>query len=138
LIILLPLFIIFHFKVVTLLWLLCIVISIHFVFVLGLGLLFSSLNVFFRDLNHFLSVGIMIWFWLTPIFYSLEMVPFPYRWICFLNPMTHYVILYREILFNCRVPSISGLSLALLISVLSFILGYSFFLKNESALLKKI
>lgn len=138
LVFLLPLFVIFKLKVIVLLPALLMVIIIHLLFVLGIGLLFSSINVFFRDLTHFLSVGIMIWFWLTPIFYSLDMVPFPYRWICFLNPMAHYVILYREILFNCKSPSISSLSLAFLISAFFFVLGYVFFLKNEAALLKRI
>lgn len=97
LIFLLPLFIIMNFKVISFLPLLFIIIMFHLLFIIGLGFPFSYFNVLFRDLSHFLSIGFMIWFWLTPIFYSLEMLPHNLRWICLLNPMTYYTILYQNI-----------------------------------------
>ena len=48
-------------------WLVLIVL-LTFTFALGLGLIFSALNVFFRDTAYFLSVGLMFWFWITPVF----------------------------------------------------------------------
>lgn len=135
---LLPLFIIFNLGLINLLLFLLIIIMIHFIFVMGLGLLFSTLNVFFRDLLHFLNVGMMIWFWVTPVFYSFEMLPLRFHWICLLNPMTHYVILYQNILFKSIRPSLSELFTAFLISLAFFFIGYYFFFKKETQLLKKI
>ncbi|MFC1709624.1 ABC transporter permease [Candidatus Omnitrophota bacterium] len=135
---LLPIFIIFKFEIITLLPVLILVILIHFLFVLGLGLLFSCINVFFRDLYYFLAVGMMVWFWVTPIFYSLEDAPFPYRWICLLNPMTHYVALYQKILFKSTCPSLVELCIAFIISILFLLVGYLFISKNKSGLLKRI
>lgn len=133
-----PVFIILNFKVIKVLPFLCLIVIFHFLFIVGLSLLFSFLNILFRDLSHFLSIGFMIWFWITPIFYSLDMLPFPFRWICLLNPMTYFVILYQDILFRADVPLLSIVSIAFLISITCLSLGYFIFIKQEPALLKKI
>ncbi len=138
LIFLLPLFLIFNFKIIACLGFLLIVILCNFVFVVGLGILFSSINVFFRDLNHFLSISFMAWFWVTPIFYSLDMLPPSFRWVCLVNPLTHYVTAYREILFKAEALSFFTVFILFLISFISFISGYLFFIKKEQNLLKKI
>ena len=129
---LLPLFIVFNFKIILFIPLLIVVIILHSIFLIGLGVLFSSLNVFIRDLNHFLSVGMMIWFWVTPVFYSFDMIPFPFKWICIINPVSHYIVLYRSILYEGKVPGFMSLVLVLFISLLSFFIGYILFLKKES------
>lgn len=125
-------------RIIYVIGLLPFIIFIHLVFTLGLGLLFSSLNIFFRDLSHLLGVILLFWFWMTPVFYSLEMVPYNYRWICLLNPMTIYVELYRDILFRAIFPSPVMLLAALSISFFSFIAGYIVFGRLESKIIKRI
>ncbi|MBL7069187.1 MAG: ABC transporter permease [Candidatus Omnitrophica bacterium] len=136
--IILPIFIIVDLRVAGLLLFLLIVIALQFIFMLGLGLFLSCANVFLRDIAHFLSIGLMIWFWITPVFYSLEMLSFPYRWICLLNPMTYYITCYREILFGAQMPSLVNMGIAFLISITSFAIGYIYFIKKEPSLLKRI
>lgn len=138
LVFLLPLFVILNFKVTGLLPFLFLIIILNFIFIIGLGALFSCANVFFRDLTHFLSIGFMVWFWITPVFYSLDMIPFPFRWVCLLNPMTHYIILYQNVLFRVRAPSLTSLWIVFFISLISIFIGYAVFLKKEPALLKRI
>jgi len=135
---LLPFFIILNFRVTGLLLFLLMIIILQSLFIVGLGLLFSSVNVFFRDLTHFLSIGLMIWFWITPVFYSLDMLPFPFRWVCLLNPMTYYVISYKQILFEARAPSLLTIFISFSISLGFLVMGYLFFIKKEPALLKRI
>ena len=137
-ILLLPLFIILNFKVIKYLVFLFPIIILHFMFLIGVGLLLSLLNVFFRDLSYFLSIAFMLWFWITPVFFSLEMIPFPYRWICLYNPMTYYVILYQNVLFQGEAPPTSVILIAFLISLVSYFIGHIIFIKNESGLLKRI
>ena len=138
LIIILPIFIILKFKVITLLLFLILTLIFHLIFIAGLGFLSSCWNVFSRDVSHFLSIGLMIWFWITPVFYSLEMVPLPYRWICLLNPMSYYAVLYRQILFKAEIPQFWVLSLSFLIGLTSLFIGYFVFLKREPELSKRI
>jgi len=135
---LLPLFIISNVKVIKFLPFLLMVLLFHFFFLVGLGIFFSSMNVFFRDLLHLLPIGLMLWFWITPIFYSLDMLSFPYRWICLINPLTYYVISYQNILFEGTSPSLLTMFISFLISIFFFITGYIFFLKKEPMLLKRI
>ena len=135
---LLPLFIIAEAGAFKMLPLLLVVFLFNFMFVAGLGIMFSTANVFFRDLGHLLPVGLMIWFWITPIFYRLEMLDFPYRWICLLNPLSYYTVAYQRLLFEGKAPSAGTLSLCFFVGCLFIFYGYRFFLKKEKALLKRL
>jgi len=136
--IILPLFIILKLKVGAVFLFLIFPLVFQFFFIIGLSFLFSCWNVFSKDASHLLSIGLMVWFWITPIFYSLEMLPFSYRWICLLNPMSYYIILYRQILFDAQIPRLEILGLSFLISLISLFMGYSVFLREETSLLKRI
>lgn len=135
---LLALFIAPNYHVIKSLPLLFLIVFINLIFIAGLSLLFSTINAFHRDLSYFLSIGFTIWFWITPIFYSLENIEFPFRWICLLNPMTYYVISYQQILFEAKMPDLFVLFIASALAFFSIIGGYLFFLKNEPLLLKRI
>lgn len=136
--ILLPLFITINVKVIILLPILFVVTILHFIFICGLGIIFSCLNVYLRDLSHFLATAFMGWFWLTPVFYSFEILEHPFDWVCVFNPMYHYIILYQNILFNCKMPSLQEFLISAALSIITFFLGYFYFLKNEPCLLKGI
>ena len=77
----------------------------------GLGMALSALNVFLRDTKNLVSVGLLMLFYLTPIFYGLRNVPAEFAWVLDLNPMTHYVTAVRDVLFEGRVPD-AGTALA--------------------------
>jgi ABC-2 type transport system permease protein len=91
---------------------------------LGLGLLISAVNVFFRDTEHIIGVATLAWFFLTPIFYTydlqLRVIPPSLHWAAFLNPMTGIVSAYRTILLSQPGPASAwqGLSFAVGWSVL--------------------
>jgi ABC-type polysaccharide/polyol phosphate export permease len=65
---------------------------------LGLALLVSSLTVHFRDLRDLLSNLLTLAFFATPIVYSLSQVPDWARPWLLLNPFTHLVVAYQEVL----------------------------------------
>lgn len=66
------------------------------VLVLGLSWITSSLVVFLRDIGQLVSMCIQFGFWLTPIFWSLKMVPEKYVWIIELNPIVYIINGYRD------------------------------------------
>lgn len=70
------------------------------VFLLGLSWVTSSVVVFFRDLGQLVGMSIQFGFWLTPIFWSLSMVPQEYRWLFELNPAYYITQGYRDALIN--------------------------------------
>lgn len=58
---------------------------------IGLAWLLSSLNVFFRDIGEVLGTLMNFWFWLTPVVWTADMVPEPWRWLLAVNP-AHYIV----------------------------------------------
>ena len=137
-IVMLPIFVIFNTEIFKYLWLLPLIMFLHFTFALGVSIFFSIVNVYFRDLSQLLNVGVMLWFWLTPIFYSLEMVPQNYRWIIIVNPGTCYVDIYRALLYRASSGSIYMWALAIGFALVSIITGYALFIKKEANILKYI
>jgi ABC-type polysaccharide/polyol phosphate export permease len=67
-----------------------------FVLVLGIGWLTSSLIVFLKDTGQVVAMVLQFGFWLTPIFYSLKIVPEKYQFLLKLNPMYYIVEGYRD------------------------------------------
>lgn len=66
------------------------------VLLLGLSWLTSSIVVFFKDIGQIVAMVIQFGFWLTPIFWSMKMVPDRYQWIIELNPLVYIIKGYRE------------------------------------------
>lgn len=91
------------------LWMLPIVILIQTSFIIGLGFILSTLNVFYRDVAMIMDVIILGWFFLTPVFYPLDILPREYllfgiswdvhRLVYILNPMASIINTYRDILY---------------------------------------
>lgn len=80
---------------------------------LGISLLASTCNAFFRDTEHIVSVLLLAWFFLTPVFYDIglqiEHAPEGYQWLIYLNPMTGIICLSRYALLGTMLPPRSGL-----------------------------
>jgi ABC-type polysaccharide/polyol phosphate export permease len=60
----------------------------------------SLLNVFYRDTSFVLSFFFSIFFFLTPVFYPVDMVPSEYRWLIDINPFHHFITPYRLTLYQ--------------------------------------
>lgn len=74
----------------------------------GLGLLLSALNVLFRDVQHFLELGLLTWFWFTPIVYTYNLAGQAVterwgqdsEWLVTLNPMLPVVTTFQRVVYN--------------------------------------
>lgn len=132
-----PLFFLFQPSMILLLPLFTIVLLLNLLFVCGLGLMLSILNVFFRDIGHLLGVLLMFWFWVTPVFYSVDMIPTRFRWVCCFNPMTPYIVYYREVVFRGTLPNFPTFIGVFLWAVFSLSLGLLVFSRLESKVLKR-
>ncbi|AFM43262.1 ABC-type polysaccharide/polyol phosphate export systems, permease component [Desulfosporosinus acidiphilus SJ4] len=99
----------------------------EFIFTLGVSLVVSAINVYFRDVEHIWGIVIMAWFYLTPIVYPLNVVPAKYLGYIFLNPMVTLMEAYRDILYYGVFPYFPGIGLFTLMSFLILIFGYKLF-----------
>ena len=115
--------------------LLPIIMILQYIMVLGITFIFAALNVFFRDLEYILNIVLMAWFYMTPIVYSIDMVPTEYRGILLINPMSSIIMFYREILYYKKAPDFSFFGNIVLYSIIMIFIGYFVFerLQKSSA-----
>lgn len=100
-------------------------------FSLGIGLLLSSLAVFFRDVIHLWGVIITAWTYATPLFYSTEILPAWMLSIMQFNPMYHYVTYFRDIAMFGVTPDLTLNAICLGCGVAAFAIGYAVFRRSE-------
>jgi len=70
----------------------------------GIGLLLSSINVFFNDIRHIYSILLVILMYMTPIFYPLSIIPDKFAILIFLNPLNPIVVIFRDLVINGVLP----------------------------------
>jgi lipopolysaccharide transport system permease protein len=105
-----------------------VIIVVQFLFTTGLAFLLAALTVHFRDIKDILANLLTLWFFSTPIIYSMQMAPEAYRRILNLNPMTHLAISYQEVLFHVGPHGHWKWLLALaVLSIVVFLFGYFVF-----------
>jgi ABC-type polysaccharide/polyol phosphate export permease len=105
------------------------VLLVQYILLLGLALIFSSITVYFRDLQHFLGVILQLLFYATPIVYSVETIPENFRWILKWNPMTYIIDGYRDIFYNKEMPDLKMLAIIFAIGLAITVIGYIIFNK---------
>lgn len=105
--------------------------TMQYILVLGMTFIFSALNVYFRDLEYILNIIVMMWFYLTPIVYKIEMIPEKYRLWFYLNPMTGIINFYRNILYYKRMPSFNAFGGILIYGIIMIVIGYFVFEKLQ-------
>ncbi len=111
-----------------LLWL-PVIVAVVVVLSFGLALLLSGLTVFLRDVAHFIGVLLQMWFWGTPIIYSLSFVA-DRSWLLRLlelNPMTGVVISFRNVVMLSRPPDYGLLAYDAAVAVVALVVGAALF-----------
>jgi ABC-type polysaccharide/polyol phosphate export permease len=73
-------------------------------FTAGVTLATSALNVFYRDVNPVVQIGLQLWLYLTPVAYPLSAASDKYRLLFVLNPLTAIVEGFRSVLVFGRAP----------------------------------
>jgi len=101
--------------------------GLEILFVFGLALAFSALNVYVRDMRYVVESANTVLFWLVPVFYSFSLIPLRFREIYQFNPVAAVVLMLRNILLDGRPPLMHTLMLLAMASGLMFIAGYMIF-----------
>ncbi len=103
------------------------ILALHVLFVMGVALGLSALTVTFRDLRHLTEVGLTMLFWLTPIIYSISMVPPTLHVLFRLNPMTAFALAYQDAAYWGRVPDGSTIATMAGWAAAVFLIGWMIF-----------
>lgn len=111
---------------------------IQYILILGLTFILSALTVFVRDIDHFVSVILMLGFYATPIVYQGEMLPKKFQIFLKLNPMAQLVEAYRSILYYHKMPDMTMLVIWGLGSVALLVVGYLIFKRLEKSFVEEL
>ena len=130
----------------TLPWLLPVMflVVMQTVFVLGIALTLSVLNVYFRDVQHLVGILLQIWFYATPIVYPLLVVQDALRdrpavfTLYRLNPMVRFVEAYRDCLYDLRLPPAKDVVYLVVVSCVSLAVGLFAFARLEPKLAEEL
>jgi len=112
-------------------------------FTIGMALILATLDVFYRDTGVIMEVIMQAWFFLTPVFYPVSLLPewkvvrgiaLPIRRLIYiLNPMASIIASYRSVLYGFTdgsppaAPAWDFFSRTIVTSLLVLIIGYRFF-----------
>lgn len=108
-----------------------VVFLVQLAFMYGFSLLLSIMNLLYRDVQYLFSLVMMLWFYLTPIMYSVELFPEQFRWIFKINPMSVFINAYREVLLAHGMPNWGSLAIGVGMSLILYIIAISLFKKME-------
>ncbi len=111
--------------------------AVQYVFTLALGILLSSVNAFYRDVQNVLRHVLRLWFYLSPALYSLHEVTTggnnPIRGLLNLNPFSTLFESYRAVTYGETSPDWTGLLIVLVVSLAFLAVSLAFFKRVEPA-----
>ncbi len=102
-------------------------------FTLGISWFLASLGVFIRDIRNIITILLLAWMYMTPIFYPFSKVPESLRPYMNLNPMKTIVNNYRRVLIYGEMPDWQSLFFLTILGLGTAILGYLWFMKSKKA-----
>ena len=117
------------------------------IFAVGLSMIFSIINVYFRDLAYLLTIVLQFWFYLTPILYPVELVvtqsdklgglmgtPVTLLDVYSLNPVEGFIEIFRNLLYDNRMPDLWTVFIAFAWTVSAFAVGTWMYSRKEKML----
>lgn len=102
-----------------------------FLFTAGMGLLLSCISVFLRDVFYIYGIVLTMWNYLTPVFYSIEILPVKLQMIMKFNPLYQFLTAVRSIVVYEQRPSYTTLGILGLIGIGMLALGTFVFKKKQ-------
>jgi lipopolysaccharide transport system permease protein len=111
-------------------------------FALGIGLVLSVANVYFRDVQYFVGLILQVLFYAAPIAYPVTLVEdklgSEWMWLYRANPMVDLIEAYRRVLYDLRWPSLGGVSYFAAWAVAMLALGIFVFARAEPRLAEEL
>ncbi|MCR5787851.1 MAG: ABC transporter permease [Bacilli bacterium] len=102
-----------------------------FMFTLGIGMIVACISVFLRDMFYIFGILLTIWNYLTPVFYSLEIIPESIRWLFKCNPLYLFLTGVRSIVLFGQRPSLTQMGLMGIEGLACLAIGLLIFKKKQ-------
>jgi ABC-type polysaccharide/polyol phosphate export permease len=111
-------------------------------FSIGVGLVMSLVNVFYRDVQYLVAVAMNVLFYATPIVYPLNLVednaPAPVGYAIRANPLTQFVGAMRSCLYSLQAPSTGQVAYLIVTSVVVAVGGWALFRRFSSTVSEEL
>ena len=107
------------------------IMGVEYILCLGMTFITSAVTVYLRDLEYLLGIITMAWQFLTPVMYSIDMVPEQLLPLFNINPMTPIIIAYRDILYYKSAPQLGNLLHGSILGIILLVLGWELFDKLQ-------
>lgn len=104
-----------------------VLIAVQILLTCGLVWIAAAASVHLRDIPNVVGVGVLLLFYVTPVFYDLRRVPDEYDWILRLNPLTTLIEGYRDVLLHGVLPPAIDLAALTVGSASLAVVGYLVF-----------
>ncbi|RQV18483.1 ABC transporter permease [Burkholderia cenocepacia] len=114
------------------------VLLVMILFAIGLGVTLGVLNVFFRDVGQFFGIVLNFWFWLTPIVYSVDVLPDAVKSGMDFNPMASLIQAFQVTLVQRTWPDWQSLWLPAVLGVGLCIFGLGLFRKHAGEMVDEL
>ena len=101
----------------------------------GIALALSVLNVIYRDVAYLVTTALLILYWLTPVFYPLEVITYPYRIILQCNPLAGILHGLRQAIMHGQLPTLMGWAGMLIPTAIIMLIGWRVFRHYEHMVL---
>ncbi len=112
--------------------------GIQLIFTVGIALPLAALNLFFHDVRYLVGVLLLVWFYITPVIYPVDIVPERYKIVFALNPLSLVINAYRRVLLSDISPGWDRLLLGFLAASATFLVGYFLFKRMEAGFADRI
>lgn len=109
--------------------------AVQFAFVLGLTFILSATAVVVPDLSYVLNIILFLLMFLSPIGFTIDMVPAEYQLVLQLNPVYYMIEVYRASILGSGVPDPRIWGVFVAMAAVAFIVGSAFFRKFRGMLL---
>lgn len=111
---------------------------LSFVFATGVVMLFSSVSVYCRDVQHLLSSLGIAFFFATPNYFLLSETSGLLNQLIWINPFTYYVEMFHDLLYFGRVPETGMLYMTVLITAITFVFGTAVFRRLKDGFAERL
>ncbi len=101
------------------------ILVVQLLLILGIGFASCAANVYMRDVRLLIDTGLLLGFYLTPVFYAPSSVPDRYSAVVTLNPMAQLLIAQRDVLVEGRLPGLVPFFVLTVVSMATFVAGYA-------------
>jgi lipopolysaccharide transport system permease protein len=118
--------------------LLPLIVILQFVFTLSLAYFLAAIHVTFRDTQHLVNVFLLLFFYLSPIFYDTTIVPDRFQTVYRLNPIVPLLEAYRDIFISGHVPNMTAMAVLSSISILLLCIGYRVFMRASYTFVEEL